>query len=69
MNPIAQEFTKAFREKFKKEPNANAALGYDCYMLLIDCIKRAGKADPEAITEQLAAAQGLGWSNWSHGHR
>ena len=57
MNPIAQEFTKAFREKFKKEPNANAALGYDCYMLLIDCIKRAGKADPEAITEQLAATK------------
>ncbi|WP_286974307.1 ABC transporter substrate-binding protein [Acetomicrobium sp. UBA5826] len=53
MNPIAQEFTKAFREKFKKEPNANAALGYDCYMLLIDCIQRAGKADPDAIRDQL----------------
>lgn len=53
MNPIAKEFTKAFREKYKKEPNANAALGYDCYMLIIDCIKRAGKADPEAIREQL----------------
>jgi len=29
-----------------KEPNVNAALGYDTYLMVLDAIKRAGKAEP-----------------------
>jgi branched-chain amino acid transport system substrate-binding protein len=35
--------------KRSDDPNVNAALGYESYMILIDAIERAGSADPEAI--------------------
>ncbi|PIE54883.1 MAG: branched-chain amino acid ABC transporter substrate-binding protein [Dethiosulfovibrio peptidovorans] len=63
MTPAAETFTKLWREKYKDtdmpEPNANSALGYDCYMFVIDAIKRAGSTDSEKITEALASAK-----NW-----
>jgi len=55
MNPTAQRFTENWRKKNPgQDPNVNAALGYDSYMILIDAIKRAGSIDPEAITKALA---------------
>jgi branched-chain amino acid transport system substrate-binding protein len=55
MSPIAQKFTDNWKKAFPdKDPNVNAALGYDSYMLLLDAIKRAGKVDPELITKALA---------------
>lgn len=60
MNSAALKFTQDWRRQYpKKEPNVNAALGYDAYMIAIDAIKRAGKVDPEAITAALAATQGF----------
>lgn len=60
MNTVAQKFTENWRNRFPgKEPNVNAALGYDAYMLVIDAIKRAGKVDTEAITAALAATNGF----------
>ena len=58
MSDTQKAFTEAWQKQFPdKEPNANSALGYDSYMLVIDAIKRAGSADPEAITTALAATK------------
>jgi branched-chain amino acid transport system substrate-binding protein len=57
MNPVARRFTDNWMAKRSDDPNVNAALGYDSYMILIDAIERAGSADPEAITAALAATK------------
>ena len=57
MNPVARRFTDNWLAKRSDDPNVNAALGYDSYMILIDAIERAGSADPEAITAALAATK------------
>jgi branched-chain amino acid transport system substrate-binding protein len=60
MSPMAQKFTDNWKKAFpSKEPNVNAALGYDTYLLVLDAIKRAGKAEPAAITKALAATKGF----------
>lgn len=60
MSPMAKKFTENWKKLHPdKEPNVNAALGYDAYMITLDAIKRAGKADPEAITAALAATKGF----------
>lgn len=60
MSPEAQKFTDAWKKAFpNKDPNVNAALGYNCYFLIMDAITRAGKADTEAVTAALAATKGL----------
>lgn len=54
MSDIAKKFTENWKKAFPdKEPNVNAALGYDSFMLLADAIKRAGKAEPNAIRDAL----------------
>jgi len=54
MSDVAKQFTEAWR-KFQpdKDPNVNAALGYDSYLLILDAITRAGKAEPQAIRDAL----------------
>jgi branched-chain amino acid transport system substrate-binding protein len=60
MSPMAKKFTENWKKAFPtKEPNVNAALGYDTYLLVLDAIKRAGKAEPAAITKALAATKGF----------
>ena len=60
MSAEAQKFTDAWKKDFPdKDPNVNSALGYNAYNIIIDAIKRAGKADPEALTEALAATKNL----------
>jgi branched-chain amino acid transport system substrate-binding protein len=60
MSPMAKKFTENWKKLHPdKDPNVNAALGYDAYMITLDAIKRAGKADPEAITKALAATKGF----------
>jgi branched-chain amino acid transport system substrate-binding protein len=60
MSPMAQKFTDNWKKAFpSKEPNVNAALGYDTYLLVLDAIKRAGKAEPAAITKALVATKGF----------
>ncbi len=51
------KFRDAFKAKYNKEPDAFNALGYDLGYLAADAIKRAGKAEPEAIKEALAATK------------
>lgn len=72
MNPVAQKFTDNWKKNRTDDPNVNAALGYDSYMILIDAITRAGSAVPEDITTALAATKdfegvtGLTTINESH---
>ncbi|OLN26133.1 Branched-chain amino acid ABC transporter, amino acid-binding protein [Desulfovibrio sp. DV] len=60
MTPMAKKFTEGWKATYPgKEPNVNAALGYDAYMIILDAITRAGKADPESIAQALAATKGF----------
>jgi branched-chain amino acid transport system substrate-binding protein len=61
MNATAKKFTEEWKKTHAadKDPNVNAALGYDAYMIILDAIKRAGKAEPEAITKALAETKGF----------
>ncbi len=54
MNPVAKKFTASWKKAHpNKDPNVNAALGYDSYILIIDAIKRANSADPKKIRDAL----------------
>jgi branched-chain amino acid transport system substrate-binding protein len=60
MSPVAQKFTENWRKAHPDaDPNVNAALGYDTYAMVLDAIKRAGSADPKAITQALAETKGF----------
>ncbi|MFJ7744177.1 ABC transporter substrate-binding protein [Peribacillus sp. NPDC097295] len=48
-----QDFVSAFKTKYKKTPDAFAALGYDTGYYLADAIKRAGDPTPENIRKAL----------------
>ena len=54
INKTSEAFLKSFRDEYKKEPPAVAALGYDAYLVVLDAIKRANSAEPEKIREALA---------------
>lgn len=58
MNPVAAKFTEEWTKVHAdKDPNVNAALGYDSYMIIMDAITRAGTAEPQAITDALAVTK------------
>jgi branched-chain amino acid transport system substrate-binding protein len=60
MNPVAQKFTEDWRKKHPdQEPNVNAALGFDAYMLILDAIQRAGSVEPGKISAALAETRGF----------
>ena len=50
-------FVKAYQDKFHKTPDAMAVTGYDAANVLIDAIRRAGKTDPTAIRDAIAATK------------
>lgn len=53
--PEVQHFVQAYRAKYGgRTPDAMAVLGYDAMRVMADAIKRAGKADRQAITDALA---------------
>ncbi|NLP37462.1 MAG: ABC transporter substrate-binding protein, partial [Firmicutes bacterium] len=49
-----QNFVKAYQDKYGAIPASFSATAYDAAYLLADAIKRAGSADPVAITKALA---------------
>lgn len=60
--PVTAEsgyFLDAYRQKYGKEANAFAALGYDAYMVILDVIEKVGSADPQAIRDGLAEVKGF----------
>lgn len=55
MSAEAKRFTEAWKKAYpNKETNVNGALGYNTYFLIMDAIKRAGSAEPQAIAKALA---------------
>ena len=55
MSDIAKTFTENWTKAHPdKDPNVNAALGYDSYMLVANAIKVAGSTEPDAIRDALA---------------
>lgn len=59
-DPQVRDFIKKFQDTYGGEtPEAMAVLGYDAGKLIADAIKRAGKAEPEAIRNAIAATKGF----------
>lgn len=53
-DPIAQEFTKKYKEKYGKVADGMAATGYDGAKILLKAIANAEKPEPAAIRDELA---------------
>lgn len=58
-SPIAKSFIAKYQARFKAVPDAAAALTYDSARLLFQAIAAAGKAEPKAIRDALAATKGF----------
>lgn len=63
-DPAVQAFVKKFNDKYSKDPNSFAALGYDAVYILKDAIVKAGSTDSVAVKDALAATDG----NYVTGH-
>lgn len=53
---ISKRYIEEFKKEFGESPDSFGALGVDCYLLIVDAIKRAGTVDPVAIKEALKTA-------------
>lgn len=58
-SPEVQDFLKAFQDKYGKEADTFAALGFDAANLLFDAIERAGSTEPDAIKQALVDTKGF----------
>ncbi|HBK60896.1 MAG TPA: branched-chain amino acid ABC transporter substrate-binding protein [Firmicutes bacterium] len=54
VTPASERFVALYKARFKTAPNTFAALGYDCYNLVLDAIERAGSSNPKAIRDAMA---------------
>lgn len=60
MSQEAKTFTEVwYKANPGKDPNVNAALGYNSYYVILDAIQRAGSADQQAITDALGKTKNL----------
>lgn len=59
-DPIVQNFIKAFKDAYDREPNALGALGYDAAYIMAEAIKNAGSTDAQAIIDALAKIEYTG---------
>lgn len=57
-SPAVQKFVKSFRDRYRKDPNSFAALGYDSVYLLRDSILRAGTDEASAVRDALENIDG-----------
>jgi branched-chain amino acid transport system substrate-binding protein len=57
--PASKEFIAKYRKKFNTQVDAAAALTYDSVYILINAIEKAGKAEPKAIRDAIAATRGF----------
>ncbi len=57
-SPAVQKFVKSFRDRYRKDPNSFAALGYDSMYLLRDSILRAGTDEASAVRDALENIDG-----------
>lgn len=54
--PVVQNFVKAYRARFGRDPDSIAALAYDSVKVLADAITRAGATDGQKVRDALATA-------------
>lgn len=54
-NPIIQDFVRSYRERFNKDPDGMAALGYDAAKVLLEAMTRAGSTEPAKVRDALAS--------------
>ncbi len=54
MNKTSEAFLKAYRDKYKKDPAAVTALGYDSYLVVRAAIEKAGSLDGQKIRDEIA---------------
>jgi branched-chain amino acid transport system substrate-binding protein len=59
-SPVVQNFRKAYRVKFNREPDSIAALGYDAAKVLADSIARAGSTEGAKLRDAIAATNVTG---------
>jgi branched-chain amino acid transport system substrate-binding protein len=55
-DPLVQNFRKAYRAKFNRDPDSIAALGYDAAKVLADAISRTGGTDGAKLRAAIAAS-------------
>jgi branched-chain amino acid transport system substrate-binding protein len=53
-DPVVQNFVKAYRAKFNREPDAIAALAYDAVKVLADAMTRSNSTDGPKLRDGLA---------------
>lgn len=58
--PVVQNFVKAYRARFGRDPDSIAALAYDSVKVLADAITRAGSTEGRALRDALATANVAG---------
>lgn len=56
-DPIAVEFMKNFKERYKSSPDGLSAAGYDGARVLFDAIKRSPDLNPENIRDAIQATK------------
>jgi branched-chain amino acid transport system substrate-binding protein len=59
-DPVVQNFVKAYRAKFNREPDAIAALAYDSVKVLADALTRAGSTEGPKLRDALASTDVAG---------
>jgi branched-chain amino acid transport system substrate-binding protein len=59
-DPVVQNFVKAYRAKFNRDPDAIAALAYDSVKVLADAIRRTNSTDGPKLRDALATADVAG---------
>jgi branched-chain amino acid transport system substrate-binding protein len=52
--PVVQEFVHRYQSRYGSRPDNFAALGYDAARVVIDAVRRAGKADSALVRDALA---------------
>lgn len=56
---VSESFLNEYKDKYGKEANAFAALGYDAYMVIVEAIEAADSMDPVKIKDKIAATDGF----------
>ena len=59
ITPTSKEFLEAYRQRYKKEPAAVTALGFDGYLVVRSAIEKAGSLDGTKIRDALLTTQGF----------
>ncbi len=55
--PLVQRFVGEIHKRYGRNPEANAALGYDSLQILVAAIRKAGSLDRKAIRDNIAATR------------